>query len=204
VAQVPGFGPVYPAMTVGGGSVWIAERGDHEVSRWRHRVLAPAQLVHRYPLQYENYPLGAAFGGGAAWFGLGSWADAVLRIDAATGKARRISVGTWPTKPAYGFGSVWVPMFLDDTVWRLDAGSGKPQAIVKVGHRPWSVAVGDGAVWVTDHCDGTVKRIDPASNRLVQTIHTGFHPQWLAAAGGDVWVGLTGKEYLGRMACGSR
>jgi hypothetical protein len=94
-------------------------------------------------------------------------------------------------------------MFMDDTVWRLDPGTGKPLAIVKVGHRPWSVAVGDGAVRVADHCDGTVKRIDPASNRIVPTIHTGFHPQWLAAAGGDVWVGLTGTEFRGPMSCGS-
>jgi DNA-binding beta-propeller fold protein YncE len=204
VAQVPGFGPIYSAVTVGGGSVWVVEDGDHEVSRWRHRVLAPARLVHRYPLHYGDFALGAAFGDGAAWFGLGHWADAVLRIDAATGKARRIQVGTWPTKPAYGFDSVWVPMFRDDTVWRLDPGTGKPQAIVHVGHRPWAVAVGRNAVWVTDHCDGTVKQIDPASNAVVQTIHTGYHPQWLTAAQGSIWVGVTGKEDPGPMSCGSQ
>lgn len=203
VAQVPGFGAVYPAVTVGGGSVWVAETGNHEVSRWRHRVLAPAELVHRYPLKYGDYMNGAAFGDGAAWFSLGHWSDAVLRIDAATGRAHRISVGRWPMKPAVGFGSVWVPMFLDDTLWRLDPGTGKPQAIVKVGHRPWSVAVGGGTVWVTDHCDGTVKRIDPASNRVVQTIRTGYHPQWLAAADGAVWVGLAGAEFKGLLSCGS-
>jgi len=200
--EVPGFGATFPAVTIGGGSVWIAEKGNHEVSRWRHRVLATARRVRTYPLQYEDYTLGAAFGDGAAWFGLGHPNDSVLRIDAATGRAVRIPVGTWPTKPAFGFGSIWVPMFLDDTVWRLDPETGKPQAIVKVGHRPWSVAVGRGAVWVTDHCDGTLDRIDPATNAVDQRIHTGYHPQWLAAAGDFVWVGIAGKEYRGPMSCG--
>jgi streptogramin lyase len=202
VPEVRGAGATFPAVTVGGGSVWVAERGDHEVSRWRQRLLAPARVVHRYSLQSDDYTLGAAFGDGAAWFGLGHPADAVLRIYAATGRAQRIPVGTWPTKPAVAFGSVWVPMFFDDTVWRLDPGTGRPLAIVKVGHRPWSVAVGREAVWVSDHCDGTVDRIDPTSNTVVRRIHVGFHPQWLAAAGGFVWVGIAGKQYPGPMSCG--
>jgi streptogramin lyase len=167
-------------------------------------VLAPPRLVRRYPLQYHDYANGATFGDGAAWFGLGSPDDAVLRVDAATGRAHRIAVGTWPTKPAFGFDSVWVPMFMDDTVWRLDPGTGTPQAIVHVGHRPWAVAVGKNAVWVTDHCGGTVKRIDPASNAVVQTIHTGYHPQWLTSAQGSIWVGVAGKEEPGPMSCGAQ
>jgi YVTN family beta-propeller protein len=205
----PGYGYLYPALTVGGGSVWVAETPGHEVSRWRHRVAPPGRLlrwyprlVRRYPLAYDDYTLGAAFGDGAAPFGLGHPDDAVLRIDAASGIARRIPVGTWPTKPAFGFDSVWVPMSLDDTIWRLDPRTGRPQAIVKVGHRPWSAAVSRDAVWVTDHCDGTIKRIDPATNTVVRTIHTGYHPQWLTATGGFVWVGLTGKEYRSPMSCG--
>jgi DNA-binding beta-propeller fold protein YncE len=191
------------AAVSGGRSVWVADRGSVAVSRWRIRPFAHPRLVHSYPLDDNDWPLGAAFGAGAAWFGLGDPSNAMLRIDAETGSAQRISVGDWPTQPAFGFGSVWVPMFRDNTVWRLDPATGGPQAIVPVGRRPWSLAVNRTGIWVTDHCDGTVKRIDPSTNTVVQTLHIGQHPQWIAAADGFVWIGVTGKEYRSPMSCGA-
>jgi DNA-binding SARP family transcriptional activator len=198
------FGGDLPEVAVGSGSVWVAERGAPNVSRWRLRPAARPRLVRTYPLEPLDWTLGAAFGAGYAWFGLGDPANAVLRIDAETGRARRIPVGEWPTQPAYGFDSVWVPMFWDNTVWRLNPVTGTPEAIVQVGRRPWSIAVTRRGVWVTDHCDGTVKRIDPARNSVVETLHLGQHPQWIAGAGGSLWVGVTGKEYKSPMACGAQ
>jgi DNA-binding SARP family transcriptional activator len=183
--------------TVGGGSIWVADLGDRAVSRWRLAGHRPPRLARRYPLQWSDWPVGAAFGAGAAWFPLGDPANAVLRIDAITGMATRIPVGKWPTQPAVGFGSIWVPMFADDTVWRLNPSTGMPQAIIKVGRGPWDVAAGHGSLWVADHCDGTVKRIDPSTDTVVHTVPTGFHPQWLAAAGGSVWVGLAATAQSG-------
>jgi streptogramin lyase len=198
------FGGDLPVVAVGGGSVWVAERGLPNVSRWRLRPAARPRLVRTYPLESIDWTLGVAFGAGYAWFGLGDPANAVLRIDAETGQALRIPVGGWPTQPAYGFDSVWVPMFWDNTVWRLDPVTGTPQAIVQVGRRPWSLAVTRRGVWVTDHCDGTVKRIDPAHNSVAGTLHLGQHPQWIAGAGSSLWVGVTGKEYTNPMACGAQ
>ena len=123
----------------------------------------------------------------------------MLRIDAQSGLARRIPVGNLPQGPAVGFGSVWVVMFEDDKVWRLDPLTGKPQAIIPVGKGPWSVAAGSGSVWVTNECDGTVSRIDPDTNTVIEMIETGYEPPWLAAGGGSVWVGVTGNE--GRDDC---
>ena len=115
----------------------------------------------------------------------------MLRIDAGSGQATRIPVGNFPGGPAIGFGSVWVVMFADDTVWRLDPDTGRPQDIIPVGRGPWSVAVGPGSVWVTNECGGTVSRIDPDTNTVVETIETGFAPRWLSVGGGSVWVGVT-------------
>jgi DNA-binding SARP family transcriptional activator len=189
---IPSYGSpgVMTATTVGGRSVWVGDLGDHSISRWRVVGKGTPLLARRYPLRIMDWTVGAAFGGHAAWFPLGDPSDAVLRIDALTGTAKRIAVGKWPTQPALGFHSAWVPMFADDTVWRLDASTGRPEAIIKVGRGPFAVAVGAGSVWVSDHCDGTVTRIDPLSDRVVATVDTGFHPQWLAAAGGSVWVGV--------------
>ena len=189
--NVPGIG-VLPSVAAGDGSIWIAELANREVSRWRARAGAAPRRVRTYPLGPQDWTIGAAYGAGAAWFALGEPADAILKIDDSDGTATRIPVGKWPTTPAVGFGSVWVPMFSDDTVWRLDPSTGLPRAIVRVGRGPYDVAVGRRSVWVSDHCDGTVERIDPSTDSVVQTVHTGFHPQWLAAADKSVWVGLAG------------
>ena len=94
-----------------------------------------------------------------------------------SGRATRIPVGNYPDgRPAIGFGSVWVAMFDDNKVWRIDPDTGRPQEIIPVGHGPWSAAVGSGSVWVTNQCDGTVSRIDPDTNTVVETIETGYNP----------------------------
>jgi SARP family transcriptional regulator, regulator of embCAB operon len=198
-----GFPGVLTTATVGGRSVWVADLGNHSVSRWQlPRTGSAPKLARRYPLGPFDWPVGAAFGARAAWFPLGEPADAVLRIDATTGVSKRIPVGKWPTQPAFGFGSVWVPMFADDTVWRLNPLTGTPEAIIKVGRGPFDVAVGGSSMWVTDHCDGTVERIDPSTDKIVASVHTGFHPQWLAAAGGSVWVGIAAAGEAG-WPCGA-
>jgi YVTN family beta-propeller protein len=174
------------ALAVGGGSLWV-ESGA--VERWH---LHPLRLEQTYPLEFNDFGRGIAFGYGAAWSALGSETNTLLRIDAQSGRATRIPVGNYPDgRPAIGFGSVWVAMFDDDKVWRIDPVTGRPQEIIPVGHGPWSAAVGSGSVWVTNECDGTVSRIDPDTNTVVEKIETGFQPRWLAVGGDSVWVGVT-------------
>jgi YVTN family beta-propeller protein len=175
------------ALAVGGGSLWI---DGSAVERWH---LHPLRREQTYPLQLDDFGgRGIAFGYGAAWSALGSETNTLLRIDAQSGRARRIPVGNYPDgRPAIGFGSVWVAMFDDDKVWRIDPDTGRPQEIIPVGHGPWSAAVGAGSVWVTNECDGTVSRIDPDTNTVVETIETGYNPRWLAAGSDSVWVGVT-------------
>ena len=181
------------AIGVGGGSVWVGEEGQGYVSRWG---LQTHLLQHRYSLAVDDHPIGIAFGFGAAWLSLGTPADAVLRIDSRSGHTSRIPVGALPSQPAVGFDSIWVAMFLDNTVWRINPATGRPREIVTVGSAPLSVAVGAGSVWASNHCDGTVSRIDPETNLVVGTIEVGFHPQWIAADADFVWVGVAGKPIL--------
>jgi YVTN family beta-propeller protein len=177
------------SLDVGGGSLWIVRGGEPgAVERWH---LHPLRREQTYPLQFNDFGRGIAFGYGAAWVALGSETNDVLRVDAESGLARRIPVGNYPGGPAIGFGSVWVVMFDDDKVWRLDPLTGKPQEIIPVGKGPWSVAAGSGSVWVTNECDGTVSRIDPDTDKVIKTIETGYQPRWLAAGGDFVWVGVT-------------
>jgi len=176
------------ALGVGGNSLWVDRSGA--VERWH---LHPLRLEQTYPLKPDDVGgRGIAFGYGAAWSTLGSESNTLLRIDAVSGRATRIPVGRYPDgRPAIGFGSVWVAMYDDNKVWRIDPDTGTPQAIIPVGHGPWSAAVGSGSVWVTNQCGGTVSRIDPDTNTVVKTIETGYNPRWLAAGSNSVWVGVT-------------
>jgi YVTN family beta-propeller protein len=184
------------SLTVGGGALWIAAhtaRGE-VVERWR---LHPLGLQRTYRLGLYDYGNSVAFGYGAAWIALGAPANAVLRIDARSGRARRIPVGRFPVGVAVGFGSVWVGEREDDTVRRIDPVTGRTRRVIAVGHVPAEVAVGQGSVWVASQCAGTVSRIDPATNRVVRTIELGHHPFVVAVGGGFAWVGVRKNVYFG-------
>jgi YVTN family beta-propeller protein len=191
-------GTTSTSLTVGGGALWIASihgaQGGGVVERWR---LHPLGRQRTYQLRYLEYGNDVTFGYGAAWFALGAPADALLRIDARTGRARRIPVGSFPVGFAVGFGSVWVTERGDDTVRRIDPVTGRTRRVIAVGHIPAGVAVDQGSVWVTSQCAGTLSRIDPATNRVVGTIKLGYHPLGLAVGGRFAWVGVGKNVYFG-------
>jgi YVTN family beta-propeller protein len=184
------------SLTVGGGALWIAAHtaGGEVVERWR---LDPLRRQRTYRLGLYDYGNDVTFGYGAAWIALGAPADAVLRIDARSGRARRIPVGSFTVGVAAGFGSVWVAEREDDTVRRIDPVTGRTQRVIAVGHLPADVAVGLGSVWVTSQCAGTLSRIDPATNRVVRTIELGYYPFNLAVGGDFAWVGVRKNVYFG-------
>jgi class 3 adenylate cyclase/streptogramin lyase len=184
------------SLTVGGGALWIAASTAEGgvVERWR---LHPLGRQRAYRLGLYDYGNSVAFGYGAAWIALGAPANALLRVDARSGRARRIPVGSFPDAVAVGFGSVWVAEKEDDTVRRIDPVTGRTRRIIAVGHLPFEVAVDQGSVWVTSECAGTVSRIDPATNRVVGTIELGYHPQWLAVGDDFAWVDVGKNVYFG-------
>ena len=185
-------------LTVGGGALWIAStqgaQGGGVVERWR---LHPLRRQRTYQLGYLEYANEVEVGYGATWLALGAPANAVLRIDARTGRTRRIPVGNFTVALAVGFGSVWVVERGDDTVRRIDPVTGRTQRVIAVGHVPADAAIGQGSVWVTSQCAGTLSRIDPATNRVVETIKLGYHPFVLKVGGGFAWVGVRKNVYFG-------
>jgi YVTN family beta-propeller protein len=184
------------SLTVGRGALWIAAHTAKGlvVERWR---LHPLRRQRTYLLGYLEFGNDVAFGYGAAWIALGAPANAVLRIDARSGRARRVPVGRFSVGVAVGFGSVWVAERQDDTVRRIDPVTGRTRRVIAVGHVPAEVAVGQGSVWVASQCAGTVSRIDPATNRVVRTIKLGYHPFVLKVGSGFAWVGVRKNVYFG-------
>jgi YVTN family beta-propeller protein len=188
------------SLTVGGGALWIAAHtaGGEVVERWR---LHPLGRQRTYRLGLSDYGNDVRFGYGAAWIALGAPANAVLRIDARSGRARRIPVGGFPLGLAVGFGSVWVAQKEDGTVRRIDPNTGRTRQVIAVGHQPNSVAVGQRTILVTNECDGTVSRIDPATNRVVGTIKPGYHPRDVAVRGGFAWLEVAKDVYFDIGTC---
>ena len=181
-------------VAVGGGSLWVSYNPS-PAAVIRYDLLT-LRIQRRYPFASGSVqaPFELTYGLDAAWVSLGL-ANALLRIDGASGETQEIRVGTTPGDPAVGFDSVWMPMFGDDNVWRIDPLSATASSTVNVGHGPFAVAVGVGSVWVSNNCDGTVSRIDPASNEVVATIDTEYFPRWLDVGHGYVWVGVGSEPY---------
>ncbi len=154
--------PELPAgIAVAGGSVWVAAGGDGvaRIEAATNRLLGTIRL--------DIYAERVAVGGGAIWVGgpttdpIVEIAGAVARIDAATGRVRRIVPTGLPIGLAAAAGAVLVTE--PDTV-------GGALECIQPGASPsgtnlqpalGELAVGGGAVWVADRRGSLVYRLDP-------------------------------------------
>ncbi len=69
-------------------------------------------------------------------------------------------------------GSIWVSMYYDNVVERLDA-RGHVLARIHVGLQPIWLHRAFGSVWVSNHHGRSVTRIDPRTNRVIATLPAG-------------------------------
>lgn len=135
-----------------------------------------------------DQPTAVAADGAAVW-AVEPAAQAVTRIDAASGARRQtVGVGADPSGVAVGDGSVWVTNHGAGTVSRISPETDTVAATIAVGAGPAAVALGDGSVWVANGDDRTLTRIDEASGRVVATIDTDAVGRGLAVGDGAVWV----------------
>ena len=90
---------------------------------------------------------------------------------------------------AVGEGAVWVAGdAFGRTVWKVDPGSRRVGAAIKLPFVPGSIAAGEGGVWVTSVLDDAVVKIDPTTNRIVARIPVARGVGAIAAGDGAVWV----------------
>jgi YVTN family beta-propeller protein len=132
------------AMTIGGGSLWMA---DHEGGTVRRLDPDTGKIIGTVRL--SNGPSAMVFGHGAVWVA-NDLDGTVVRIDPRTNSVvRAISVGAAPVGLAVDPDGVWVANSGDGTVSRIDPKTNTVTDTITVGHRPLGVAVADGLVWVT-------------------------------------------------------
>src|SRR5262245_58058905 len=129
--------------------------------------------------------------------------NSVTRIDPkANAIVATIPVGKAPCSGlAAGFGSLWVPNCGDPSVSRLDLGTGKISATLKltIGNEEGGLTTGAGSVWMMTDAKGTLSRIDPATNAVVAEIYVA--PGSFAVAFGEdaVWVTSTERSLVTRV-----
>ena len=81
------------------------------------------------------------------------------------------------------------PVAVPNALLRLDAASGKLEAVVRTGRLPTEAAVSAGeAAWVISARDGTVAKVDLSSNEIERTVSVRGTPRDIAAAGEALWV----------------
>jgi DNA-binding beta-propeller fold protein YncE len=127
-----------------------------------------------------------------------------------------IQVGPNPAGIVVGDGAAWLAQAADGTVARIDLGSARIKATIKVGDPsvlraagcgaesihavphgsfkvrrcdlPKAVAAVPGAIWATKNDTEELVRIDPRSNRVVAKVPVGIDAWYLAASPTAVWA----------------
>ena len=98
------------------------------------------------------------------------------------------TIGASPSDIAAAAGSLWVTSTDQQTVSRIDPGTGDVRQTIDVGSGASGIAADDHAVWVANSLDGTVSRIDPRTDNVVETIPVGHAPTGIALDRDAVWI----------------
>jgi len=193
----PAFDRVTDTVDLAGRAVYAPTGGVAVGADWVWAVFGKSS-VHRVdpvgvrPAGSTLTDAGAAdvvVGHGSVWVS-NSGGSSVQRFEPTTfeeGPLSDLTVGRTPSGLAVDREAVWVAIFGEDVVGRIDPGASSIVTI-PVGDGPEAVAVGAGAVWVANRLDGTVSRIDPKTNEVVETIELGNAPSGLTFADGRLWL----------------
>jgi len=164
--------------------VWVPACGDGVLVAVDTLTL---RVRRRLPLpldaQREGFIASAA---GSLWVPVRLTADDSLsrglaRADAATGRlVATIARHSGSTTVAGGFGSVWVAESGVDSVARVDPGTNKVVARIKVGGAPSS------SPWAVD--GAPVIRIDPTTNHVTHAYVGGRGADAIRVGDGAIWV----------------
>ena len=177
------------ALTIGGGSLWVADRLINSVTRYD---LARRRVAGVTPVGID--PLVQTFGYGALWTA-NSDDGTVSVIRPGVSKPDTIPVDPKPFGIATGAGAVWVGSNASSRVIRIDAETHRVVARIPVpGGDLYSVRFGAGSVWTADRAGRAIDRIDPRTNKVVARIRLAVPPHDIAVHGDDVWVSVTSYE----------
>jgi YVTN family beta-propeller protein len=154
------------SVTVGEGSLWVANHDAHTITRID---LATNQVLANITVPSE--PHRVAYGEGAVWVA-NFHVNSVTRIDPQTNEivGEPIPIGHPAGNMAAGLGSVWVtsdyrgPMDgapEDVVLVRIDSKTNQAVETIPLSGHPIDVEIAGGAVWVSIQGPNRVLRINP-------------------------------------------
>jgi DNA-binding beta-propeller fold protein YncE len=191
------------AITIGEGSVWVADGRRGIVSRIpagyervSQRFRVPTSDEAQEPSRRLQAPRASlTAGAGAVWLTNGS--KRLVRIDPDTGETVAIAAGRRLDGIAAADDSVWAISSRTATVLRVDARNGAVTDRLSIAARPGAeapfpiaIAATARAVWVLNGNTATVTQIDPQALGVMTTIPIGVDrvPTDIAASGSSAWV----------------
>ncbi|MEA2283178.1 MAG: peptide/nickel transport system substrate-binding protein [Solirubrobacteraceae bacterium] len=172
------------AVTVGLGSVWVADPNGDRIGRIE---LGSGAVSDSIPV--GGQPGRLTTGGGAVW-AASTLGNEIHRIDPGTDRVTqtiRLRGGN-AADIAFGAGAVWVADFTHRTLVALDPRTGSVKRTLPVDIAPAALAVRDETIWVAGYERDVVEGIEPRSGRVVATVAVGHGPSAIAASATAVWV----------------
>ena len=133
------------------------------------------------------FPASVAVSRGTAW--VANYGDGtVSNVDRAGRVTRTIRVGEGPITVVADGRSVWVGLFWQNEVVRIDPARGVIVARIPVGRGIWGMALTDEAVWVANRDSSSLSRVDRRTNRVDKTVRLAAPPYGVAIADDRLWV----------------
>jgi DNA-binding SARP family transcriptional activator/streptogramin lyase len=139
-------------VAVHAGSIWFANSHESVIRA------STQDLRQTGEAELGVIPASLAIANGSVWVGASApygSAAAVWRLDESTARVTQTivfkrAIGYPPTvQVAYGLGAIWVAIWDDGSLIRVDPREGTIVAHINVGGHPSGVAVGKDRVWVT-------------------------------------------------------
>lgn len=198
VAQVPvGIRPGPIAASPGGGSIWVGDLGDRDLTRIDPKTRQPGG---RIPLTAT--PSGLAVTNGAVWVAeplLGRLAG----VDPQYGTKQNQDVAGHISDSGSvtaGGGFVWA-VYGDSSLVGVDPTNNRARH-ANAGNRPSGIAYGARSVWVANGGDATVLRFNAStftSGPIGPPITVGRSPSAIAFGLDAVWVANQGDDSVTRI-----
>jgi DNA-binding SARP family transcriptional activator len=177
--RVGAIGSLSPRLTVGNGSVWIAE-GQTTVLRLDPRT----NHITRRVMPTSGASGAISYGAGAVWV---AGANAVARISPESGVVvSTINLEGTPNAMVYGDGALWIALAGASSILRVDGYADTVTATIPIGAKPTGIAAATHSIWVL--AGHTLARIDTATNRVTRRIRLNGRATALAGTPLALWI----------------
>lgn len=183
------------AMTISGGSLWVADCKDMTVNRIDIKT-ARRTAVIATGLAGSDGEMNVVSGAGSVWVASDK-KGLIARIDPKTNAViASVKVESGSCYLAFGYDALWVVSAASRTVQKIDPVTNAAVKLTRLGKQPGFLAAGEGSVWVQEQGDGTVARLDPATAKVTGRVKIDNSLKYgdIDTGGGKLWLRTTANQ----------